>query len=134
MALLQWSEDLSVGIAEMDRQHQRLVGLVNRLYEAMATGQGDHIKKEILTELLTCAKVHLTAEERLMHACGYPQLADHKRLHDQLEEKVIQLNEKTLQGRMASSGSIGTVLKDWLVQHIMQQDKKYGQFVCAAVR
>ena len=49
MALLQWSENLSVGVVEMDRQHQKLVELVNRLYQAMGEGKGDNLKKEILT-------------------------------------------------------------------------------------
>ena len=132
MASLQWSEDLSVGVVEMDRQHKRLVDLVNRLYEAMAAGRGDNIKMQILTELLTYTKVHFAAEERLMRECGYPQLTDHKCLHDQLTDKVIQLNEKVRNGQMVPSVSLGTFLKDWLVQHIIQQDKKYSQFVCAA--
>jgi hemerythrin len=132
MALLQWSDDLSVGVVEMDRQHQRLVELVDRLHKVMAACQGDHIKKEILTEFLTCAKVHLTAEERLMRQCGYPQFADHKRLHDRLMEKAIRLNEKMLQVPMTPSAGLESILKGWLVQHIVQQDKEYGRFVCAA--
>ena len=129
MALLQWSENLSVGVVEMDRQHQKLVELVNRLYQAMGEGKGDNLKKEILTELLTYTKIHFSAEERLMREHGYPQLADHKRLHDQLMDKVIQMNDKIRSGRMVPSVSLGTFLKDWLLTHILQQDKKYGAFV-----
>ncbi len=133
MALLQWSENLSVGVIEMDRQHKKLVDLVNHLYEAMAVGKGDDVKKEILTELATYTKVHFSTEERLMREYGYPQLTDHKRLHDELTNKVIQLNEKVQKGQMVPSVSLGNFLKDWLVQHIMEQDKKYGQFICTAV-
>jgi len=79
--------------------------------------------------LLTYTKIHFSAEERLMREHGYPQLADHKRLHDQLMDKVIQMNDKVRSGRMVPSVSLGTFLKDWLLTHILQQDKKYGEFI-----
>ena len=133
MALLQWSEKLCVGVAEMDRQHQRLVELVNRLYDAMSSGKGDDVKKEILTGLITYTKVHFAAEERLMAQYGYPHLASHKGLHDALTSKVVQLNEKVQKGQMVPSVSLSSFLKDWLVKHIVQEDSRYGQFISAPV-
>ncbi len=134
MALLQWSEKLSVGVIEMDRQHRKLVDLVNRLYDAMASGQGDDIKKDILTELVMYTKVHFAAEERLMRECGYPQFAAHQVLHEQLTGKVQQLYEKVQAGQMVPSVSLSNFLKDWLVNHILQQDRKYAQYLVPAAR
>ncbi len=134
MALMQWSEELSVGVVEMDRQHKRLIELINRLYEAMSSGQGDNVKKDVLGELAMYTKVHFSAEERLLRECGYPHLAGHKALHDQLAAKVLDLNAKVQAGQMVPSVSLGGFLKDWLVSHIMQQDKKYAQFLAAPVR
>ncbi len=129
MALLQWSEKLSVGVIEMDRQHQRLVQLINHLYDAMAAGKGDDVKKQVLGELVTYTKVHFAAEQCLMREHGYPHLIDHERLHDQLTAKVVELNEKIQSGKMVPSVSLGTFLKDWLVTHIVEEDKKYGQYI-----
>lgn len=134
MAVLQWSEELSVGMVEMDRQHKRLVDLVNRLYDAMATGQGDDVKKDILNELAMYTRVHFVAEEHLMRDRGYPNLTAHKALHDELSAKVKQLNDDVQRGRMVPSVSLGNFLKDWLVNHIAREDKKYGQFITAAAR
>jgi len=51
MALLTWNDRLSVGIREMDEQHKILVELTNQLYDAMGTGQGDHVKSGVLNSL-----------------------------------------------------------------------------------
>ena len=80
MALIQWSPQLSVGVAEMDRQHQHLVGLINRLHDAMVRGEGAEILGPVLDEVVRYTHTHFAAEERLLAARKYPHLADHKAL------------------------------------------------------
>ena len=49
MALLNWSSELSVGIPKIDQQHQKLVGFLNELYDAMQAGKGrDVLGKHIM--------------------------------------------------------------------------------------
>ena len=31
MEIIRWSDEFSVGVSEMDRQHQKLVDMINRL-------------------------------------------------------------------------------------------------------
>jgi len=131
MAFLEWRDELSVGIGEMDRQHMRLVELLNRLHEAMEKGKGNAVKHEAFTAVVTYAKVHFAAEERLLQERGYPDLAAHQRKHSELTSKVAELNERIGAGRMVPSGGLDAFLKDWLVQHILQEDMKYSQFVCS---
>lgn len=40
MPLIQWNESLSVGVVEIDRQHRKLVELINDLNNAMRQGKG----------------------------------------------------------------------------------------------
>jgi hemerythrin len=130
MALLSWSDKLSVGVPEMDQQHRRLVDLINQLYDAMQMGKGDHVKSAVLNDLLTYTKVHFAAEERLMQKHAYPHLVSHKRLHDELTGQVLQLKDKLQTGQMVASVTLANFLKDWLQKHITQEDRKYGQFIC----
>jgi hemerythrin len=46
MALVVWTEQLSVGIKEIDYQHKKLVDLINELNDAMRTGTGNDILKK----------------------------------------------------------------------------------------
>jgi hemerythrin len=40
MALIQWNDGLSVNVVEIDRQHQKLIGMINDLNDAMRQGKG----------------------------------------------------------------------------------------------
>ena len=40
MSLIQWSDEYSVMVREMDDQHKTLVGMINDLHEAMKSGKG----------------------------------------------------------------------------------------------
>ena len=40
MSLLAWSSMFSVGVAEIDNQHKKLVDMANKLNDAMKSGQG----------------------------------------------------------------------------------------------
>jgi hemerythrin len=41
MSLIQWNDRLSVHVAEIDGQHQKLVGMINDLNDAMRQGKGN---------------------------------------------------------------------------------------------
>ena len=43
MAMIQWNSSLIVNIAEIDRQHQKLIQMINDLVGAMRQGKGKDI-------------------------------------------------------------------------------------------
>ena len=57
MAFFEWDDSFSVGVAELNRQHQRLIDLINELYEAMQQGQGRNTLTSAVNELETMASV-----------------------------------------------------------------------------
>ncbi|HSW02504.1 MAG TPA: bacteriohemerythrin [Sedimentisphaerales bacterium] len=132
MALVEWNEQLSVGVPEMDTQHKRLIEMINRLHGAMAKGEGAAILKTIVNELVTYTKVHFASEERLLASRQYPGLAAHKQLHEHFTAKVMEMHEKIQAGKMVTSVGVGNFLKDWLIRHIQQEDKQYGRHLCGA--
>ncbi|HON91132.1 MAG TPA: bacteriohemerythrin [Sedimentisphaerales bacterium] len=130
MALVEWNEQLSVGVLEMDTQHKRLIEMINRLHGAMAKGEGAAVLKTIVNELVTYTKVHFASEERLLASRQYPGLAAHKQLHEHFTAKVVEMQEKIQAGKMVTSVGVGNFLQDWLVHHIQQEDKRYGRHLC----
>jgi hemerythrin len=129
MPLMTWSANISVGVGEMDAQHQKLVAMVNQLHEAMAGGKGNEAIGPILTGLVDYTKSHFAAEERLMAAHGYPNLPAHKVEHENLVKQVGEIVAKFKAGKTMISVSVMNFLKDWLMNHINRTDKAYGAYL-----
>ncbi len=78
--LLTWNRSLSVG--EIDEQHIKLIYMANALDDAMKTGNGNSVLSMIFSGLVSYTATHFRDEERLMAAYGYPELALHKKQHE----------------------------------------------------
>lgn len=127
-----WTDELSVGIEEIDEQHKVLVGLLNRMHEAIEEHHGSDTVAGILTELADYTKIHFAVEESLMRILGYPGYEDHKEIHDELLEQVMDLQKKVATGNTSISFELLHFLKVWLSKHIMDEDMQYSGFFLAA--
>ena len=66
MALIVWSDKLSVGIRSIDAQHGILVDTVNELHDAMLKGQAKSLTEPLLRNLMAYTRDHFSAEEAMM--------------------------------------------------------------------
>jgi hemerythrin-like metal-binding protein len=129
MSFMEWSEKLVTGVKECDDQHKKLVSLINELYDAMKQGKGKEVIDKALDELVKYADYHFTTEETLMSKYGYPELAAHKREHEYFKNKIKEFLDKKAKGEVTLSVEVMSFLKDWLLKHLMETDKKYGPFL-----
>jgi len=127
MPLIAWNDRLSVGIVSIDKQHQKLVELLNEFYDAVQAGKGKESLAGVLATLIDYTKTHFANEEQLFAKTGYPEAVAHKKAHDDLTRQVLEIQKKYLKGANATL-SIETLnfLKNWLLTHIQGTDKKYG--------
>lgn len=129
MAFVQWDQKLSVGIAQIDMQHKKLVSMINEMYQAMSEGKGNDVVGKVVNDLIAYTRTHFATEEKLMQTNGYPDFNAHKALHDQLTKQVVQIQDDFKAGKVALSTKVAAFLKDWLVKHIMGTDQKYAPFL-----
>lgn len=120
-----WNSSYSVGIDVMDREHKRMVEIINNLYGAMRHGKGNEAIGSILDGLVEYTGTHFAHEERLMKETGYAAYAEHKQEHDRLTGQVLEIQSKYHSGTVLSLEVMGFV-KEWLVNHIQGSDKRYG--------
>jgi hemerythrin-like metal-binding protein len=132
MPLINWTENLSTKIPSIDKQHKKLIELLNRLHDAMREGRGKEVLGTTLDELISYTKTHFTYEEELMKKANYPDLANHKKEHEQLVAKVLDLQKKYNSGSVTMTIETLNFLKDWLNNHILVSDKKYGPVLSAS--
>lgn len=125
---VEWSDDLSVGIEEIDAQHKVLVDLVNQMHDAIHRRRGSEVVRDVLEKLADYTRIHFAVEESLMRILGYPDYDGHKELHEQLIAHMVELQHKVDTGKTAIGFELMHFLKVWLTKHIMESDREYGQF------
>lgn len=129
MALIIWTEEYSVGIAEIDSQHMKLVGLINRLHTSILSKTGKEALSGILNDLVYYTVYHFETEEHYFDEYDYPGSEQHKSEHKQLIEQVAELQKRHDAGEKMLTMDVMNFLKDWLHEHILGSDKKYGPYL-----
>ncbi|MEJ2611109.1 MAG: bacteriohemerythrin [Candidatus Thiodiazotropha sp.] len=129
---VEWTDELSVGIEEIDEQHKMLVSLVNKMHEAIHQRHGSDVVKGILGDLAEYTRIHFVVEESLMRILNYPSYEEHKEIHEELLQSVTDLQEKVATGKTAIGFELMHFLKSWLTKHIMEEDKQYSGFFLAS--
>jgi len=128
MAMIQWNNSLSVNVAEIDRQHQRLVEILNDLTDAMRQGKGKDILGKIISGLVSYAGTHFKTEEKYFDLFDYPEANSHKKEHADFTKKVVEFKAGFDSGKLGLSIEVMDFLSNWLQNHIKGVDKKYGPF------
>ena len=130
MPLMQWNDRLSVGVEVFDGEHKKLVGMLNDLSDAMQAGHGNDALGKILSDLVSYTVTHFAHEEQDMDKYGYPDAAEHKKIHRELEAQAADVQKKFEAGASATlSFEVLNFLKNWLLKHIQVTDKKFGAFL-----
>jgi len=125
---IEWSDGLSVGIEEIDEQHKILVGLVNKMHDAIQTRQGNDVVRDVLSSLAEYTRIHFAVEESLMRILHYPVYEEHRKAHEALEKQLHELEQKMAAGSASIGFELMHFLKLWLTKHIMEDDKSYSGF------
>ncbi len=125
MALITWTNAFSVGVQEIDMQHQELIRLINELHDAMRAGKGGSTLGGILKRLIDYTVNHFGFEERLFAKTAYPESAVHIAKHASLTREVQALALKYESGQSVLTIDVMEFLRAWLTDHIKGADKRY---------
>lgn len=124
--LIEWEDEYSVGVKEIDEQHKKLFSLINSLFESMKESSYKKTPENIFQELLDYAKLHLKTEEDYFEKFNYPEKDVHKKTHDLYRSKISEFIKK--KDNTFLSFEIIDFLEDWWLGHIVSTDKKYQKF------
>ena len=122
-----WKDSNNMGIPIIDEQHRGIVTTINSLHYFIQNGHGDEIIAPTLNILLEYTKIHFNAEEKLITEADYPALEKHKELHKKLVEKTkiiaVEVDIKN------DPTMVLDFLKDWWLNHINVEDRKYVPYL-----
>ena len=125
MEIIEWKEEYNLGIPQIDKQHQQLVTLINRLTKAEVEGG---MITYIFDDLDNYVKEHFRAEEELLRAFEYEDFEAHKEEHRTFEGWLSAVRQSFNLGGSSShliAESMNAYLRNWLINHILESDMAY---------
>ncbi len=128
MPLIQWNDTYSVNVAEIDKQHKKLVALLNELNDAMLAGKGKDVLGRTVNGLIDYAAVHFQTEEKLFDQLKYPDAAAHRKTHADFVAEIADFKARFMNNKVGLSVELMNFLRNWLNGHIKGDDKKYGPY------
>jgi len=118
-----WRAKYSIGNAQIDAEHQRLIELANDVATLAASGEKIARIKADIVALYDYVKSHFQHEEEYMLQLGYPDYDAHKNLHEGI---IAEMN-----AIMKQSGSLDTLVYKfkrlmhvWVQDHILTEDSR----------
>ncbi len=118
---------ISVGIPQIDDEHQKLFECLDVLMLTVNTPRSDAATAEILCSLRTYSKTHFESEEGLMQACGFPGIAAHKREHLAFIDEIEKFQAQATGKQANTAQQMTAYLIQWLTSHISNSDKKLAR-------
>ena len=119
-----WNEsEFGTGIENVDKEHQKLFGMINNLLEISSKTSSDVIAKTAgsLDQLRDYTISHLAHEEKLFQLTHYPKIEQHIAAHAEFREKISHIISEYQHARKLPPDTI-SYLVTWLSNHIKAMD------------
>ncbi|OHC66786.1 MAG: hypothetical protein A2045_16385 [Rhodocyclales bacterium GWA2_65_20] len=134
MSFTTWNSEYSVGIDEIDDQHKGLVNCIANLeksIEGVDERQRWTAIHYAIVQLTDYTRIHFSVEESLMRILGYPQRDAHMVQHNIFVSFLENVQRKSITHDI-SEDEIVRYLREWLLTHILRDDKQYAVWFEAA--
>ena len=131
MSQIKWDQSFSVNNTVIDNQHKKWIDIYNRMDRVLLEGDLDSqrdINAEALQAMLDYSRYHFEFEEEYLYSIGYSDIVKHARLHKDFDTLIYQYYRKVCDGDTVLNTELLKVIKSWLLNHILVEDKKYSQF------
>lgn len=126
-----WKTKFSLGISEIDAQHQELLAIGMKLYRLMSdkisrkSDKYDEIM-EIIHEIKDYTIYHFEYEEKILDDMKYDQTIEHIREHNAFVNKIVEIESSDIDSfqNMISMDLIAFIAS-WIEKHILESDMAY---------
>lgn len=130
MSRIEWRDEFSTGIPDVDHEHRELIGWINRALAASvaanAGGAGDRAGVgDLLGEIFAKISAHFALEERVMKTRGYDEFAAHKADHERLLDDIRDIMDDYEAGGGLVEERFSARLSDWFGEHFRTQDARF---------
>ena len=132
MKTIEWQNEYTVGVKELDDQHRNLLNTINTLIKEQEDKYEAAIFSPALSSLIHYAYTHFATEERYLLQVHFPNLKQHVLEHIDFIMKTVGLALRI----ESSSGDelrieLLRYLKEWYSYHVLGTDRHYIPFLAS---
>jgi len=126
ITIFPWDDNFNTGIEKIDKQHKKLVDIINDLATQFTFNSQRIDLSTIFNELLDYTDYHFTTEEGIWHQFLAETKSEIK--HQQTHKKFIQIVKELIASQKdktedeVAENTLG-ILVQWLVSHILESDR-----------
>ena len=129
--MYEMKDEYLTGIEQIDNEHRRLFEIAEELYQLskkeFMPDKYDNIRR-LLDELREYTKTHFEHEEEYMESIGYKRMFTQKVQHDAFRRQLDEWDLEDIdENQDEAIENVLTHVTDWLIHHILEQDKQIGQ-------
>ncbi|MBI1209442.1 MAG: bacteriohemerythrin [Azospirillum sp.] len=129
MKSVEWTDAMSVGSDVLDGHHKMIIDCLNRLQPLIGSEEREADIASVVEALEEFVLIHFSEEEQCMKKAGYPDWQAHKEQHDRMFDIVFGLKADLDHGRTIDAERLFELFYDWLLQHILGEDRKYMSYI-----
>jgi hemerythrin len=123
MGLIQWKKEYAIGVAKLDKQHKKIIKILNQLIEQRVEGKNEKEIEKILDDLQAYIKEHFRTEEEYMLKHQYAGYEEQRNAHNQFIELLFEAQKEYCKNGRLTSINLLNFVWDWFSQHILKLDK-----------
>lgn len=127
-----WTDNWSVGNSILDHDHQAFFQISNLLVNGQKTSDNLFVDSAIAI-LEDYVDGHFYREEKAMQVVCYPRFADHRLKHLRFKSRIKAIGEAFRGGIPSAADGLPELVNDWLINHILSDDKQYENWITDAV-
>jgi hemerythrin-like metal-binding protein len=115
-------------VSLISKDHEKLIGTIDKAIAAKQHKKSPEEIKEKLHDIIRYAVKHFATEEYYMIEFKYPEYQYHKEEHMDFSVKALAYSNRVITGDCQIANEILEYLKQWLINHFQETDKKYTEY------
>lgn len=131
MNLIEWREQFTIGLPEVDHEHRELIAAINALHARLGLGSSVAEITGALGDIHSSIAAHFALEERSMAQLGYPALAAHKADHERLLDEILDIMDDVQLPYWNAMDRLGERLAEWFGVHFRTHDALLHHWLAA---
>ena len=124
MGLIQWDSEYEVNVSKIDRQHRKIVDILNKLYDLQETTSDRRKIEKIFDDLRAYIATHFKTEEAYLKEIKCAKFDRQREEHNAFIDTVCSYQKEYFKEKPLALINLFNYVWDWFANHILTVDKE----------